>query len=354
MLEFKRNLAETVERMRRFWSLGEPLDRVPALVTLPGDPERRADGSFFGRLDAYIASQERWLSLQSRVADDAIPVVCPQYGHALIAALCGAEIVGEAETVWARACIDDLGQAESLALHWDNEWGQRFLEDLARLGQWAEGRCAVANYEIEGVTDTLAALRGTQRMLLDAHESPGGLARLAGRVTDVLVEFGLWSCRHIGAEQSLLGGETVDWRVWMPRHSMCFAEDATVMMSPEFYRRHFQAHDRRLAGAFGSTLLEVHHEGEHQTEPFGEVTGVSALTVESLSRMRPEHRERLQQLVGRKCFLVHARADEVDDVLGFTGVRGVMLSLSAPDAQAANALLGEVERATQRARRQAP
>ncbi|MHB0878155.1 MAG: hypothetical protein ACYC5O_19135 [Anaerolineae bacterium] len=352
-LEFKRNLPATVERMDRLWNLEEPLDRVPALVTLPAGEERRADGSFFGRLDAYLAFQERSLRRQAEVADDAIPVVYPQFGHALIAALCGAPISGGAETVWVQPCLNDLAAAADLHLDWGNPWAQRFLEVLGRLQEWASGRCVVANYEVEGVSDTMAALRGAQQVILDAYDCPAGLDAFAARVTDVLIEFGHWCSEHVGQRQPLLGGETVDWRLWMPPDSIAFTEDATVMCDPAFYRRHIQRHDTRLASAFTRTMLEVHHEGNHQIEAFGEVPGVSLLTVESFAGMQPRHRDAVRRLLGKKAFMFSVRPEDVDDLLAFTGVRGVLLSLGAPDAAAANRILADLERATERHRRNA-
>lgn len=350
-LELKRNLPATVERMQRLWDLEEPLDRVPTLVTLPAGDERKADGSFFGRLDRYLAYQERALSRQAEVLDDAIPVVYPQFGHALIAALCGATITGGAETVWVQPSVADLAAAADLHLDWGNDSAQRFLEELARLQEWAAGRCAVANYEIEGVSDTMAALHGAQQTIMDAYDAPQALAAFAGRVTDMLIEFGHWCSHHIGRRQPLLGGEAVDWRLWMPADSICFTEDATVMVDPAFYRRHVQPHDARLAAAFTRTLLEVHHEGSHQIAAFGEVPGVSLLTIESLGRLQPQHREAVRALLGRKAFMFSVQPEEVDDLLAFTGVRGVLLATGAPDAQTANRVLDDVARATDRWRR---
>lgn len=153
---------------------------------------------------------------------------------------------------------------------------------------------------------------------------------------------------HIGREQPLIGGETTGWRVWMPPRAMCTAEDATVMYSPAFYRRHIRPHDRRLTDAFGAYMFEVHHEGEHQFGEFGDLPGAGLLTIESFRRMAPAHREALRSLLGRKYFLFSVQLDEVDELLAFTGTRGVMLSLSAPDLPAAKRILGELERATGR------
>ncbi len=354
-LEFKPNLAACVERMRRFWNLEEPLDRVPAMVSVaPESPEDAGlDGHFFGRLDDYLSARERTFRRQASVPDETIPVVYPQFGHALVGALLGMPLRAESDTVWVEPALADLHQGRQRRLDWSNEWGRRFLGDLERLREWAEGRCALANYEVEGVVDTMAALRGATRVLLDAAERPDDLRAFAESVTDRLIEFGRWSCREIGAVQPLLGGETTGWRVWMPPDAMCFAEDATVMCSPAFYRAHFRVHDERLSAAFGAAILEVHHEGNHQLAEFGEVAGASLLTIESLRRMSGAHREVLRRLLGRKRFLFFIRPDEIEETLAFTGTRGVMLATSAPDVRAAQGILDRLLRVTEKATRTA-
>ena len=348
-MEFKPNLEESIQRMKGLWNLDLPLDREPTSVHLPSPPGRIADGSFFGRLDDYIRFQEMALGQQAQVHDDRFPVVFPQYGHALIAALCGSPIRGESETVWAVPTIDDIGAAaDTLHLDWDNEWGARYREDLARLLNWAEKRCAVAIYEVEGVSDTLSALRGPQPLMYDLHDSPEAIDRLAKRITDLLIEFVHWNQREVGSQQNWYEGIVTDWALWMPSGSICFAEDAKVMMSPELYRTAIMKWDRYLTKAFNRTHLEVHTEGNHQIENFGAVEGVSCMAIQNPLRMRPEHREIIRTLLGKKVFYISVGSDQIEELLSFTGTRGIYLSTSAGTAREAHAVLEMIERLTQR------
>jgi len=349
--EFKPNLDDSVARMQRLWALEEPLDRVPVSVRLPRPPGRKADGSFFGRLDDYFAYEEKVFRRQAHVADETLPVVYPQYGHALISALCGSPIRAAAETVWSVPIVTDLEKAaETLRLDWDNEWGQRYLADLARMFEWAGGRCWVGVYEVEGVADTFSALRGAQRFLLDLYDAPEAARRLAERITGLLVEFGRWQIGQVAEPQDCCGGTPMPWLLWMPAGSMCFAEDATVMLGPDLYRAFFRDPDDRLTSAFGHTLLEVHAEGVHHIPAFGAIDGVSCMTIPNPLDMQPHDREAVRALLGRKVFYTHAAPDRLEELLAFTGTRGVFAVTHARTVAEANELLAMLESVTDRCR----
>ena len=93
-LELKPNLVDAVERMKRLWNLLDPLDRVPMCVSVPYERrhERTADGTFFGRSEDYLEEMEAKFEAQALIPDEFFPMVHPQYGHALISALCGSPI----------------------------------------------------------------------------------------------------------------------------------------------------------------------------------------------------------------------------------------------------------------------
>jgi hypothetical protein len=194
----------------------------------------------------------------------------------------------------------------------------------------------------------MSALRGATEHITDMLDQPDKAFDFAGRVTALLIEFGRWGNECIGDRQEEIGGTATGWRVWMPRGAMYFSEDASVMYSSDFYRRHIKPLDQRLTSAFTKTILEVHQEGNHQITEFGGLSGVSLMTIEGFSRMRPEHKLALRQLLGRKAFYFAVRPEEVEETLAFAGTRGVMLALSAPDVPTAHTILHDLERTTQR------
>ena len=352
-MRYKPNLPEAVERMRRLWAMEPPLDRVPCSVRLPApDPPggRRPikDASSLGDLDGYLSWQAERFRLRAEVPDDWIPTVGPRYGHALISALCGSPIRVEAETTWSVPIIEDWHQVDALRLDFENEWGRRFRAELDVMLDWAAGRCAVEVYEVEGISDTMSALRGAERMCTDFHDAPEQAHRFAQKVTDLLIAWGRWNVENVGAQQDVGGGISTGWCLWMPAGSICLAEDATVLFGPELYRRFILEEERRLTKAFTRTLLEVHAEGNHQIPEFGDVEGVSMMAIQNPLRMAPEDRDTVKALLGRKAFRISCKPDEVEKLLAFMGTRGVYLSLSAGSIREARALLGDLERWTAR------
>jgi hypothetical protein len=350
-MEFKPNLRDTAHRMARFWNLEEPEDRVPVMIALP-NPGINLDGRWFGRLDAYRVMMEEHFAWRANVRDEYIPRVNPQYGHAMIAAVCGSPICAKAETVWALPVIDDARRAGELRLDWANPWSRQILEDYDTLLRKARGRYAVGEDEIEGVSDTAAALRGAEGLFMDIHNNPGAAGALLSRVAGILIEYRRWNHENVGARQDLCGGMTTAYSMWMPEGSAATCEDASVMMSGPYFREHIFAHTARFTASCVRTIMEVHAEGFHQIKEFGDMPGVSLLTVGNPLNMEARYQADVRKLLGKKCFRFGVRRlDDIDTVLDFAGIKGVFLVIHVENlADAAKALV-RAEKATQRVKK---
>ena len=349
-LEFKRNLSETVERMKLFWAMEEPEDRVPIQIFVP-KPEDGTDGLFFGRRDAYIKNMETYFAEQSKVMDDSIPTVVPQYGHALISALCGSPIKYYNQTVWSIPIIDDASRADELYINWDRPWSQKILADYNYLLERSRGRYAVGEYEIEGISDTMSALRGAEGVLTDFLVNPVAANKLASRVTDILIEFAEWNHKHIGSKQELLGGISTVYRFWMPAKSGVTTEDHMVMVSSQYYEEHVQQHTARLASSLTKTLMEIHQEGMHHITAMAETKGVDLLTCHPF-HLNDEQQGAMRRQLGKKHFRMGCCPDTVYDILAFTGLRGILLCYHAETVRDAENMLAAVEKATQKIKKQ--
>ncbi|GEM_PF-5700804 len=350
-LEYKPNFPEAVERMKRFWDLEEPGDRVPAAIYLPEPEGRKADGSFYGRLGDYVAHMEEYFRLRADVPDEYFPTVVPQYGHTMISVLLGCEVRHAAETLWSIPCMTGEVPEADLSLDWGNEWGARFREDYERLLETARGRYAVGQYEIEGVSDTYSAVRSAERMFYDFADEPEKAHRFTSRIVDALVSFGRWNQRNVSDRQDLMGGMTSVYPIWMPRDSCVTTEDHSVMFSREYYSETIRRHAERLTSSFACTLMEVHGEGNHQIRSFAGMAGVGLLTLGNPLGMGAEHRADVQSLLGRKRLRFGVEENKIEEVLEFTGIRGVLLCFAADSVASANRILGRLEKATQRLKR---
>ncbi len=347
-LEYKPNLKEAVARMKRFWNLEEPLDRVPVEIYLPMSDERKADGSFFGRLNEYMELMEEYFKRHSEVDDEYFPQLAPQYGHAAISALCGSQIKVLSHTVWSVPFIDDLAMADDLFIDWENDWGKRFREDYEIIIERSKGKYATGPYEIEGVSDTYSALRGPEKMFYDFYDNPSGAHKLAGRITDILIEFGKWCNKNIAQRQNILGGLTNVYGIWMPEDSCITTEDASVMYSRQFYCSYIKEHTQRLASAFNKTLIEVHDEGTHQIKEFGDTRGIDLMTINNPLKMDAEHRNDIRNLLGKRAFRIGAEPDEIEELLEFTGLKGILLATTASSVESARKILENIMRITQK------
>lgn len=342
-MRYKPGLDETIERLRRFWMLADPLDRIPCSITLPAPPRPGMDGAFFDNLGEYLTFQEDIFINQMQVADDRLPVVYPQYGHALIGALCGSPIRHEAGTIWTSPIIEDWDDLDSFFLDFNSEHGEKCRSQYETLLDWANGNCAVARYETEGVTDTMSALRGAQHLLYDMIDSPDQVKHFAHIVTDILIDFCHWNFEHVANRQNLCGGSASNWGLWHPARSIHMAEDSSVLMSPDAFRTFIKPEVQRLTSEFPRTLMEVHHEGNHQIPEFGDIDGIGLLVIENPLHMPPKDQEAILALQESKAFMFGCEPAEIEAALRLMGKRGIYITTNAATPSDAQELLAAIE-----------
>ena len=351
-MKYKPNLAESAERMRRFWFLEEPQDRVPCKILLPPPPFEGMifDGTFFGNQEGYLAYREEWFRRQSRCPMIGFPSCGIPSTVAPRSPRCAGLRCRPRAPVWSMPMLEEwdrLDSPDSLDFE-SKKYGRRFRADYEFLLEWGHERCGVAHYEIEGVSDTMSALRGAERLCLDYVEAPEQVHRFAEKVADILIEWGQWGRAHVDARQDLGGGSATYWGLWGVSGMIETAEDATVLVSPDIYREFIQEPQRRFSSQFTRALLEVHREGNHQLAGFAEVDGVTALACQNPLHMAPKYQEVALSLRGRKAFYTGGSPAEWEATLELLGTRGVFLGTQVDTVEEAQALLprcGEVDEA---------
>ena len=108
----------------------------------------------------------------------------------------------------------------------------------------------------------LAAYLGEQALCLAVHDSPEELEALA----DLFAEVHLAAARRVAARQAWRGGYVSAWRLYAPGPLLDYQIDATNLVSPSAYARHFLKADRRVISQFPYVLLHMHACGLHQLE----------------------------------------------------------------------------------------
>ena len=241
---YRPDLDEARARLAAWWN-GEDIGRpamqihiVPdAPVEDPGLPPAmpRPDGwvTDYSTTDYdYRVNIARRAFVDRMCMAEAIPVVAPDVGPNTLALYLGCKGVEMPGTVWFKSFIHDPEPVvPEFKFDPDNfywKFTSRLAMDLARFGK---GRFQQQFPDfIEGL-DTLAAMRGSERLLFDLLERPEWVHACLDRITDVYFEY---YDRFYEIMKDDVGGSTY-W-CWAPGRMAKFQCDFSAMISPAMYR----------------------------------------------------------------------------------------------------------------------
>ncbi len=234
------------ERIRRDWSAwwtGE-LDR-PLVHVVTYDPGVTG-GASDGHLTRFplempagqVLDQCEPLLAATHYHGDAFPHWWPNLGAGIMAGFLGSGVhyASETGTTWF-APLDGLDSLADLDLRYDpsTPWWRR-VQDLTRaaVARWG-GRVVIGHTDLGGNLDILAALRGTERLLLDLVDAPGEIERLTRTITD------LW-LRYYAELRDLIAPAQAGFSYWAgfwsPGTGYMLQSDFCYMISPRMFRRY--------------------------------------------------------------------------------------------------------------------
>ncbi len=202
------------------------------------DPEWRA---------AYLHHQ---LSVSSFKAD-ILPVANTHLGPGSLAACLGARLEGREDTIWIR---EDAEPGEVISWTEENPWWKLHLDLLKACRRLSEDRYFVGCPDLVEGLDTLAALKGTDRVLMEMITDPELLERQLQQVNDIW--YRAFSCIYdiirVGDEMAFCY-----FSLWAPGKVSKLQSDISLMISPEDFRRFVQPYIREQAAKLDYSLYHL-------------------------------------------------------------------------------------------------
>ncbi len=229
---------EIRDRLTTWWNGGElgrpvvmatvprqtPLEDIPALPQPPGWVTGYSTRSFDYRVNLSARA-----FLHSEFLCEAVPAVAPDLAPNCLALYLGCKGIESPGTVW---CEPFVHEPRELDLRFDPEnfyWNftLRLGREQVRLGR---GKFAVAFPDLIEGLDTLAALRGTETLLVDLIERPDWVHRCLRRITDRYFHYYDMLYNLIRDER----GGSFFWS-WAPGRMSKFQCDFSAMISPTMF-----------------------------------------------------------------------------------------------------------------------
>ena len=237
-LLYREDMDQVRERLTTWWNGGdigrpamqitvplrEPLEDVPVMPEPEGWVTDYSTGSFDHRVNlaARDCIWRRWLG-------EAVPATSPDLGPNCLALYLGCRGVEMPRTVWFEPCIERPEEArfefEPENFYW--QFTLRLAEEQLRIGR---GKFLLQFPDLIEGLDTLAAMRGSEKLLVDLVERPPWVRKCLSRITERYFDYYDILYEKIKDE----AGGSVFW-AWAPGRMAKFQCDLSAMISPEMF-----------------------------------------------------------------------------------------------------------------------
>ena len=227
-----------IQRDWNAWWAGE-LER-PLVVLEITDPVPGADTSQFTRwgldtpVDEVLDNWQRLLEATHWLGD-AFPKWWVNYGPGVMAAFQGSRVTWTPDTTWFWP-LEGVERLADIHLAYDGEnpWWQRVYGMTRRaVERWGD-QVLVGTTDLGGNLDILAALRSSEKLLLDLSDDPANVERLVGEITRLWIRY----YDELEALTRTAGRGNACWGpVWSPGRGYMLQCDFSYMISPRMFGR---------------------------------------------------------------------------------------------------------------------
>jgi hypothetical protein len=280
---------------------------------------------------------------------EAFPYLDTQIGPGSLGTFLGARPNFAPNTVWYDPCIDDPEEFGPIRFVPEgNRWWNVHLALIDEGLRRARGRYLVGIPDLIENIDTLAAMRGTERLLTDLIDRPGWVKeRLAETNEAFFAAFGLMYDR-VKDEQG--GNAFAAFRIWGPGRTAKVQCDFSCMISPRMFREFVvpplaaqcEWLDYSLYHLDGTQAVQ-HLDALLEIETLDAIEWTPQAGVPGGGSPRWYDLYRRIRAGGKSVQAVGVEIDEVVPLLDAVGPAGLFIITCAPDERAAERLLAAVE-----------
>jgi hypothetical protein len=353
-LVFKPDWEETQEHFQMIWAR-EYFGRCALAVTAPRDgisddvppPRPATPWERWTDLD-YAAALNDYQMRRTFYGGEAFPVWTVGYpGHTAIPTFLGCPIDLDFATGWWHPIVTGECLADVLDLRIDRKgfWWQYTLMALQRAVQESAGRCIPSIGAFGGCGDTLAALRGTNRLLYDVLDRPEEVAAAEAYLMEMWCEVFEEFYRIV---QPASDGSVCWFGFWSPGKTYAAQNDFSYMISPQMFRDLFLPIIERQTRYLDHTVYHV--DG---VEAFAHVPALCELPrlqviqiLPGTGKPSPLHYLDTLRIVQRagKCLQIWLEPGDVEPALQLLSARGLFISTWASTETEARDLLRIAEK----------
>ena len=222
-------------RMTGYWER-EAMDRCCTAICVKNpdfDPDKYA-GSFYFDVE-HSDKVHRIRFANHHYYGEAIPCMFPYFGTAGIAEYTGCKPFRTPATTWFEPWMTDDEPDASLITYRCPEAFQKQKDAIARMIELSRGDYAVTVSDNCGIIDALAAIRGTENLLMDMTENPEFVEEALQKLLPIYKQT-QEELFHLVKENN--EGSILSWmHLWAPKRLAQMQCDMCVMISPQMFDR---------------------------------------------------------------------------------------------------------------------
>jgi hypothetical protein len=362
----KEDWQEAQARVEAWWQ-GEIIDRAAVRVTAPRQ-------GHIAEVEKDIAQEELvgWFTDPAQVVPrleryvnttfwggEAFPVVFPVAVRmvAILAAYLGSPyaLVAGGNTGWAEPIIENWATRPRFAYDPANDWWRMSRRLLEAAGTRAPGRYYVGVPDLNGPSEILALLRGTQRLAVDLLENPQAVEQALDEVNLAWLRY--WEAAN-GIIHQWIGGYFYWMGIWSDRPSIDLQSDLCCLISPRIFEAIFLPRLEQQTGWVERTIY--HLDGPNAIRHLDallalpRLSGIQWVPGAGAPPMSKWIRLLRRIQASRKLLVLDCEPWEVETLLAELEPEGLLLSTQCESEEIAKELLKKVPRWTARRQWVAP
>lgn len=248
---------ELKERMMAYWNR-DAVDRCSAAVVVA-----RPDNKDFGDINFYFDAEKADKMHRQRFESydylwEAIPTLWPYFGTAGIAEYAGSEPEYTPRTTWFHPCLDEPDASQ--IYYKKPEAFERQKAAIAKMIELSRNDYAVTVSDNCGIADALAAMRGSDNLLMDMLTDEDFVLEGIQKLLPIYKETQeqLFDLVKENNEGSILA-----WmHLWAPKRCAQLQCDLSVMISPAMYEKFIMPELEELTAFLDYPVY--HFDGQEQ------------------------------------------------------------------------------------------
>ena len=336
-LDYKEDWEEARDRYEAWWR-GEYIGRAGIWVTAPRDsrpdlpPPDKPEDPYKRWTDLdYISALNDHEHRNTYFGGEALPVWTTGYpGHISIPAFLGCPCILDHKTGWwDPILLDEDWHPEDIELDKKNSWYAFGLKAIERGARESFGKSIPSIGAFGGNGDTLSALRGTERLLLDLIDRPDIVRETENHLMDVWMD--VYDTFYDIVSPASDAGSICYFSLWAPGKVYGVHNDFSYMISTEMYKDLFWPELKRQTEFLDHAVYHVDGIGAFKHVPtICQIDTVQALQIlPGSGQPSPLHyREVLEfvQKAGKNLHITIA-PDEVEAALSMLSAKGLFIKV---------------------------